>query len=753
MKRKICLFTLKAESAPGASRLLESRLSVQATDFSDVSEFSESIIERAKQGFITFSAAPLSVFLSAKISILKSLSVKIIRNQAIVSAMENNMPEDRKKCDYHAAIPEKATAVVSKDGLYSAFIYYVGEGAIIFMPLEEERIEHIFETKLGRIVAAIAAEKEIVETKSNAEAQFREHVEAIIGSGKRIAVFTGGSSEALLSVLKKIPGSAGTFIPTQAEPEETENPDEYLPRCAKNAAQAAEADLGIAISEPVNDVESGESYVTVTVADSENAHAARIFANPGESSKQLMIAAIVHICSMLDDASGAAGLVNPNKKPKKNPKQPLIIAIIGIAVAALVCLVIAFIVYGKSSQKEIPLDSANMGAFAQNEAMQTTENSDLYNDFGGIYPDFEDDGVFITEEESTTAPDSVITKLTTVLTTVLTTKPTTTAKPTTTRPTTTAKPTTTTKPTTTAKPTTTTKPATTTATKPATATTEQAKDTSSASGKFVFRVYGFGHGVGMSQEGAIVMAKNGSTCNEILTHYYPGVTVKPDSSTPATVKYGGKDIPLVEYLCRTTKREIGPSSPYEALKAQIICVYTFAKYNNFDVSASKHAYDSSWAYEGTNIHKACLELLGISSDTESATAVYIDYNGAPANAIYFSSAAKKTTPASTVWGGSSSKYPYLEGGISSPETVETSTKEFTAEELKKIILDYNDEIVLDEDPAKWITVISHDSAYSDNIGYITKIRVGNREMSGNTFRYYLMDLKIRSHCFTVEYVK
>lgn len=753
MKRKVCLFTLKAETALGAAKLLENKLSEQSTDFSDISEFSESIIERAKQGFITFSAAPLSVFLSAKINLLKSLSVKIIRNQAIVSAMESNMPEDRKECDYHAAIPEKAKAIVSKDGLYSSFIYYVGEGAIIFMPLEEERLEHIFETKLSGIVAAIAAEKEIVETKSNAETEFREHVEAVIGSGKKIAVFSGGGSEALLSVLKKIPGSAGTFIPTQAETEETENPDEYLPRCAKNAAETSEADLGIAISEPLNDIESGESYVTVTVADSENAHAARVFAKPGESSKQLMIAAIVHICSMLDDASGAAGLVNPNKKPKKNPKQPLLIAIIGIAVAALVCLVIAFIVYGSSGRNEIPLDSANVGAFAQNETMQTTEYSDIYNNYGGSYIDFEDDGVFVTEEESTTAPESVITKLTTVLTTVLTTKPTTTAKPAaTTKPTTTVKPTTT-KPTTTAKPTTTTKPATTTTTKPVTTTTEPVNDTSSASGKFVFKVYGFGHGVGMSQDGAISMAKSGSTYNEILTHYYPGVTIKPDSATPATVKYGGKDIPLVEYLCRTTKREIGPSSPYEALKAQIVCVYTFAKYNNFDVPASKHAYDSSWAYEGTNIHKACLELLGISSDTEPATAVYIDYNGAPVNAIYFSSAAGKTTPASTVWGGSSSKYPYLEGGVSSPETVEISTKEFTAEELKKIILDYNDEIVLDKDPAKWIKIISHDSAYSSDIGYITKMRVGNREMSGNTFRYYLMDLKIRSHCFTVEYVE
>ena len=41
---------------------------------------------------------------------------------------------------------------------------------------------------------------------------------------------------------------------------------------------------------------------------------------------------------------------------------------------------------------------------------------------------------------------------------------------------------------------------------------------------FVFTVYGYGHGVGMSQYGANVMARQGSTFKEILAHYYTGCT-------------------------------------------------------------------------------------------------------------------------------------------------------------------------------------------------------------------------------------
>lgn len=46
--------------------------------------------------------------------------------------------------------------------------------------------------------------------------------------------------------------------------------------------------------------------------------------------------------------------------------------------------------------------------------------------------------------------------------------------------------------------------------------------TLSYNGEFVFDVVGYGHGVGMSQYGAKVMAQNGTGYREILAHYYPG---------------------------------------------------------------------------------------------------------------------------------------------------------------------------------------------------------------------------------------
>ena len=44
-------------------------------------------------------------------------------------------------------------------------------------------------------------------------------------------------------------------------------------------------------------------------------------------------------------------------------------------------------------------------------------------------------------------------------------------------------------------------------------------------GSFVFTVTGSGHGVGMSQYGACVMAGDGADYRQILAHYYPGTSL------------------------------------------------------------------------------------------------------------------------------------------------------------------------------------------------------------------------------------
>lgn len=785
MNRKVSICTLCASTAQDAANYLKQQIScrsseISVNDYDDAAAFAAGVDSCAFEGGIIFAAAPVELFLNAKLRLIKKISTKIVRSNSISAAMGENPPVDAKERDLHAAIPEKAKALKTADGLYSAFIKEHGKSIIIFLPLEKELLSYMFDAGLARLLSGIfpdAQSQKPSATERNGLSSLRKSVETVIGSGKTVAVSPCGCAKPLLSAISTVPDCESAFVQDNAMRDRLpdESIEEYTAQCAKISKENAGTDLGISVSSIYKDKTDDSDFVIVCVADSDRAKAAKVYSNPGEEKKHLVAAAVIRLCEMLGELSGPEGLVNPDlpvketKKWAKNSKFPIIITAIGIATAVVICVILAFVFGGSRKDETSDITGAGNYEFIQQEDYY--ENID-YNggnnlDMHALAVQNEQTSASVSQTSAvqTTLSMTVTQIVTTIKNVVTTTAKQTTTVPTTAKPTTTVKPTTT-KATTTLKPTTTTKKATTTlrptttktpSTTAASGNKVESTTSGSSTGVFVFKVYGWGHGVGMSQYGAKQMANNGKTYEEILTHYYPGTTVKTDSSTPLTIKYGGKDIPIVEYLCKTTYREIGNSAPMEALKAQIVTAYTFAKDEDFDVPSSKHAYAKDYEYQGTNIHKACLAVLGMSSDLDIPKAKYVDYNGKAAFTCYFATAAGKTVSADSVWGGGNEKYPYLSGGVSSPEEVMVSDKTITAEEMKDYLQSYAkskgwDDFTLSDNPAEWLEIVSHDSSMSKNVGYVTTMRIGNHTVNGNTFRYYVLDSEIKSHCFTFEYI-
>ncbi len=681
-------------------------------------------------------AAPEETFLKTKVALLKAIGAQTVRSSAITVAIGEECELSEKETEIHSAIPVGAKSIVTHNGLFSAFVYEEKDRKIIFLPLIESRLAEL----LGQIFDGSEDKK--------AAASFRKSLSAIIGSGKTLGIAPEGISGALMAVVSSVEGGEEAFtlspLPSQAQGENADA--EY----AKSAKENTGADYGISVSDISADSETGEKIITVCVADSEKARLAKVFAEEGEDSKHLAGAAITKLCEMLEELAGAGALINPNppakKEPKKNPVLPIVIAAIGIAAAVIISLLIAMFAgekneIGHTVAGNAHIQGQNINVHAVDKEETTTEPQ-TEEDFGfrggsGILdeigpPDIPTDAV--TEEPATAKPTVTVapTQATTKTAVSVTEKTTSAPKPT--------------KAPQTVAPT---KPAPTVTQKPTSAATAQPVKPDSQSGTFVFTVYGWGHGVGMSQEGAISMAKSGSDYKQILSHYYPGTTLKPDSSVPETVNYGGTDYGLVEYLCKTSYREIGNSAPKEAIKAQIVAVYTFAKTYNFNVDSSRHAFSAGWEYENTATHKACLEVLGMSDADDTPKPDYVDYKGSAAFTCYFASSAGKTVSANSVWGGN---YAYLSGGASSPETVEKSTFTVSSGDMKKMILAYDESIVLGDDPSQWLKIVSHDGTVDSDTGYVSLIRVGNKEMRGNRFRGEVCGYEIRSHCFSIKYI-
>ena len=262
---------------------------------------------------------------------------------------------------------------------------------------------------------------------------------------------------------------------------------------------------------------------------------------------------------------------------------------------------------------------------------------------------------------------------------------------------------------------------------------------SSTKGTFTFTVYGYGHGVGMSQNGANYYAGLGRSYLEILAMYYYGATLVLQDTVPETVTYDGTAYPVRDYVATAVESEMGGSFAPEALKAQAVAVFTFAKYYNFDVPKANHAFSKT---PSPAAYKATDEVLG----------QYMTYEGQVIRPFYHATSACKTTSYANAFGDS--QIPYLAGGRPSYGDINAenycTTVTYTSDELNALIYSKTGK-TLSGDPANWFKILSHDACINENTGYVSKIQVGDQIYSGNDFRIKVLGGAIRSHCFTFIY--
>lgn len=276
---------------------------------------------------------------------------------------------------------------------------------------------------------------------------------------------------------------------------------------------------------------------------------------------------------------------------------------------------------------------------------------------------------------------------------------------------------------------------------------------SSTSGTFTFDVFGHGHGVGLSQHGANYLAQQGWTWSEILSHYYyceNGMILTGDV-LPETISYNGTPYTTREFLASVLEAEMGYSFHNEALKAQYVAIYTYAKYKRFTLDSGDCAILGSGRTPSNAIYAVVDEMMEISP-------YIVDGNGECALTPFHSISAGKTTSFYNVW--QQRNVDYLSGARTSYGDTLLGEKyrsswSVSSEEFKRIVegktLPDGSKITLTGDPATWVSVISHDGALGNQVGYVSSMRIGGNVVTGNYFRINILEGRIRSHCFYVTY--
>jgi stage II sporulation protein D len=152
---------------------------------------------------------------------------------------------------------------------------------------------------------------------------------------------------------------------------------------------------------------------------------------------------------------------------------------------------------------------------------------------------------------------------------------------------------------------------------------------------------GNGHGVGMSQDGALGYARHGASDTAILAHYYTGTTIgQAPANKLVRVLVGAKvvKVPLERYVRGVVSAEMPASWPLAALEAQAIASRTYALTadaggSRFDVYSDTR----SQVYRGV-----AAETAATNAAVQATAGQIVLYAGKPATTYFFASSGGMT---------------------------------------------------------------------------------------------------------------
>ena len=233
---------------------------------------------------------------------------------------------------------------------------------------------------------------------------------------------------------------------------------------------------------------------------------------------------------------------------------------------------------------------------------------------------------------------------------------------------------------------------------------------------FAFTSYGWGHGVGMSQNGANFYAKYaGWNYQDILFHYYPGTVLKnTETAESELVTVQGVEGNVLKQVSEIVNIEVGPSFHPECIKAQAVAVYTYIKYYNNDAHDLKGKPDPP-----QSLVDLCASVLG--------EALY--YDDRFCLTMFCASCGGVTANCSDVF---SADLPYLRSVSSEFDSQYDphwgDVTYYTVDEVRsRIENEYH--IKLSDNPRNWIQLSI------GNGGYINTVNVdGQVTVRGNSFR-------------------
>lgn len=318
-----------------------------------------------------------------KNAFVQAFETDVIYDPSVLNMLESNGEMDDETRKQFSAFPEPATVFLSKDGLYSGFGIENGSQFVLFLPIDNERINHILRNGavpfLAQNIKTSEAQNYISATKQFGDAKVSKAVELLMESGSVVAINGTPNAEILKSCGDNTENFDNVFIFTPyVEDKGDVNATEYAAQLAKVSLDLSSANIGASISEIYD---SGEArYICIAVANNESAVVRKLYMSNGETEYAFIESAALELIELIGEK--AAGLrsvgieiaeennqiSDEDKKPAGKKSVAIMVIILGVII--LLCAVLG-IVY-KMQGENGPLAAVFDGIFGKETTTTTT---------------------------------------------------------------------------------------------------------------------------------------------------------------------------------------------------------------------------------------------------------------------------------------------------------------------------------------------------------------------------------------------
>lgn len=318
-----------------------------------------------------------------KNAFIQAFETDVIYDPSVLNMLESNDEMDDETRKQFSEFPEPATVFLSKDGLYSGFGIENGSQFVLFLPIDNERINHILRNGavpfLAQNIKTSEVQNYISAAKQFGDAKVSKAVERLMESGSVVAINGTPNAEILKSCGDNTENFDNVFIFTpHVEDKGDVNATEYAAQLAKVSLDLSAANIGASISEIYD---SGEArYICIAVANNESAVVRKLYMSDGETEYAFIESAALELIELIGEK--AAGLrsvgieiseasnqiSDDDKKPAG--KKPVAIMAIILGIIILLCAVLG-IVY-KMQGENGPLAAVVDGIFGKETTTTTT---------------------------------------------------------------------------------------------------------------------------------------------------------------------------------------------------------------------------------------------------------------------------------------------------------------------------------------------------------------------------------------------